>query len=76
MLTTQDLRDRFGVSRYTVYSWITSGQLAAIDVSPSGSRHRRYRIRPEDVARFEAARMIGDQRIVVPQTETHIEQFI
>lgn len=47
---------RLGCKPETVTGWIDSGELAAINVARRGSRRPRYRISPEAIAAFEAAR--------------------
>jgi excisionase family DNA binding protein len=43
-LTPQDVAKACGVSLDTVYSWISSGELKAIDFAGSGARRRRWRV--------------------------------
>jgi hypothetical protein len=59
MLTIDDLRERFDCGRGAVISWIESGLLPAVDVSPFGSKRRQYRISEEALRQFELARAAG-----------------
>ena len=52
----QDLAQRYGVSINKVLAWIADGSLVAIDVSRRRGQRPRWRISPDAVAAFEAAR--------------------
>lgn len=52
MLTLPGICEQFSVSRETVLSWISAGELAAIDVSPHGSKRRQWRVSTEALSRF------------------------
>ncbi|CAA9528827.1 MAG: hypothetical protein AVDCRST_MAG73-741 [uncultured Thermomicrobiales bacterium] len=47
-LTPQDVADRLGVHRDTVYEWLRSGKLQGVALS----RRSGYRIQPRDVDAF------------------------
>jgi excisionase family DNA binding protein len=42
-----------------ILAWLRSGTLRGIDVSARPGKRRRWRIRPEDLAAFEATRTNG-----------------
>lgn len=44
-LTTTQVAERFGVTRYTITSWISEGKIPATRVGP----HGHYRVNPSDV---------------------------
>lgn len=48
--TCQEVADRYGVKLGTVWSWIRTGKLSAINTG------RNYAITPEDLKEFEDAR--------------------
>jgi transposase len=54
--TVRDLVERYGVGDHTVLGWIRRGELKAIDVSRSRSGRPTWRITPEAITEFEAAR--------------------
>lgn len=55
--TVKDLCQRFGVREHTVLAWIRSGELKAINVGREpGKKKPRWRVTPEALAAFEAAR--------------------
>ena len=54
--TVSDLADRYGVNASKIGAWIKSGELRAIDVSARRGKKPRWRILPEALAEFEAAR--------------------
>lgn len=57
MFTTKQLQERYGVSEPTVLGWINSGQLVALNVAKTAAAKRAtWRITPEALAAFEAAR--------------------
>ena len=49
-LNCQDVADRYGVQLITVWDWIRKKKLPAIKLG------KEYRIRPEDLERFEDER--------------------
>jgi predicted site-specific integrase-resolvase len=55
-LTVPQIAERFAVDRDCVTAWIKSGQLQAIDVSRHKARLPRWRVTPEALQEFEAAR--------------------
>ena len=57
MYRVRDLQQRYGVTEHTVLSWIRGGELVAVNVGRApGARKPRWRITPESLAAFEAAR--------------------
>ncbi|EIW19498.1 MULTISPECIES: helix-turn-helix domain-containing protein [Pelosinus] len=50
-LTCDDVAERYGVKKITIWSWIREKKLNAIQTG------KKYRIRPEDLKAFEDARM-------------------
>lgn len=54
-LTPEQVARRFNVSVETVYRWIESGELAAMDVRGIGEKSR-WRMSETDVAAFAAKR--------------------
>lgn len=57
LLTAQDLARRWQITPRTVVR-IPDGDLPKLNISTSGGRPT-YRYRPEDVADYERARMMG-----------------
>ncbi len=56
-MTVRDLCDRYGVGEDSVLAWIRSGELKAMNVARSAkSKRPSWRISPEALAAFEAAR--------------------
>ncbi|MEX0700725.1 MAG: helix-turn-helix domain-containing protein [Planctomycetales bacterium] len=55
-LTPADVADILGVAPESVVAWLRSGELVGIDVSRPGSSRPRYRISPDALAAFVAAR--------------------
>lgn len=55
-LTVPQIAERFAVDRDCVIAWIKSGQLVAIDVSRRRAKLPRWRVTPEALRDFEAAR--------------------
>lgn len=77
MFTISDLLDRYrGVSRVTIVSWIESGELAAMDVAPSGSNRKRLRVTRDALADFERARSIAKPVQPVRELPKNIKQYI
>ena len=77
MFTISDLLDRYhGVSRITIVSWIESGELAAMDVAPSGSKRKRLRVTREALSDFERLRSIAKPVQEVQETPKNIKQYI
>ena len=60
-LNCQDVADRYGVQLITVWDWIRKKKLPAIKLG------KEYRIRPEDLERFE------DERRTVKSQPTRME---
>lgn len=60
-LTVPQAAEQMGVSRKTVLSWIDGGGLKAINVSPHGSRQRRFRIPRAAFTAFIASRAANNQ---------------
>lgn len=61
MMTTRayrvkDVATHYDVTEGRVLTWIKAGKLKAIDVSEGTGRKHRWRILPEALAEFEAAR--------------------
>lgn len=56
MRTINEICELFRVGRKTVQSWIDTGQLATIDVSPAGSKRSTFRIPQESLEVFRARR--------------------
>lgn len=52
----KDLQERFAVGEHTVLGWIRSGELQAINVARTGSSRPKWRIKEEDLERFELLR--------------------
>jgi len=50
-LTCEQVAERYGVKLITVWAWIREKKLPAIKIG------KMYRIKPSDLAEFEAARM-------------------
>jgi excisionase family DNA binding protein len=55
-LTPPAIAARLGVAEETVRLWITSGELPAANVAKRSCRRPRYRVAPEDLETFLAAR--------------------
>jgi hypothetical protein len=55
-LTVPQVAERYAVDADCVRAWIKSKQLAAIDVSRNRGKLPRWRITPQALAEFEAAR--------------------
>ncbi len=53
-LRVRDVAARLAVTPGKVLGWIRSGKLRALDVSSGSGAKARWRIRPEDLAIFEA----------------------
>jgi hypothetical protein len=60
--TPPQIAQEYGVDVHRVLGWIRSGQLTALNVG-DGARRPRFRISPEAIAAFEAARVAGQPRI-------------
>jgi hypothetical protein len=56
MFRVREVAARYAVDDKRVIAWIRSGELRAIDVSEGSGRKARWRIKPEWLAEFEAAR--------------------
>ncbi|MFH1265791.1 MAG: helix-turn-helix domain-containing protein [Planctomycetota bacterium] len=56
MLTPRQIADSHAVPVDSVYAWIRSGQLVAVDVSVSPGGKPRWRIDPSDLEVFTAGR--------------------
>lgn len=50
-LTCEQVAERYGVKVITVWAWIREKKLRAIKTG------KMYRVKPDDLAEFEAARM-------------------
>jgi hypothetical protein len=60
MFTIGYIMRHFNVGRGTVKAWIEANELKAVNASRSpGSRKPRWRVSPEALAAFEAARAAG-----------------
>ncbi len=59
-LSPPEVARLYGVDQHKVLNWIRSGQLSAVNVG-DGTQRPRYRISPEALAAFEAARAAGPQ---------------
>jgi hypothetical protein len=55
-LTPGDIAERYGCRDSKVIGWIKSGELRAIDTSSRRGAKPRWKISPEALAAFEAAR--------------------
>jgi excisionase family DNA binding protein len=56
-LSVRDFCERYGVSEGTVLLWIKQGEIRAVNVGRRpGARKPRWRITPEALEAFEAAR--------------------
>lgn len=55
--TVKELTEYLKVNEHTVLAWIHSGELTAIDVSPTRGGRPKWRITREAVESFEVARM-------------------
>lgn len=53
-LTCDDVAEKYGVKKITVWAWIREKKLNAIQTG------KNYSIRPEDVRKFEEARCTKD----------------
>jgi predicted site-specific integrase-resolvase len=77
MHTIHDIAERYQVSRDTVLSWITDGLLPAIDVAPSKSKRRFYRVEDSGIAEFEKNRSTKQARKTAPVAKKPvIRQFV
>ena len=65
--TVADLAERWRVGPDKIRAMIQRGELRAIDLATVGSRRPRWRVSPEAVATFEAARASGANK---PQQST------
>lgn len=50
-MTCKEVAQRYGVKTATVWAWIRSGKLTAVQIG------RIYRVRPEDLERFDKSNM-------------------
>ena len=57
MLRVKDIAERFGVTHHTILHWIAQGVLRTVDVSRNSTGRPQWRISPEAISEFEAARM-------------------
>jgi hypothetical protein len=57
--TVPSLAEEWGVDRRRIDEFIKLGLLRAFDIGPGRGKQRRWRITPEAVAEFEAARSSG-----------------
>jgi excisionase family DNA binding protein len=56
-LSVRDLCERYSVSQHTVLSWISSGELRAVNVGRRpGAKKPRWLISPQALEQFEQAR--------------------
>lgn len=81
MLTPPAVARRLGVSPGKILNLIRGGELAAIDVATRGSRRPRYRIDPDALERFIAARAVGSppatqQRRRRPRVTGPVREFV
>jgi hypothetical protein len=58
-LTPPQLAERYGVDPNKVLGWIRRGELAAVNVATTTGGRPRWRVSPEALAAFEAARAAG-----------------
>jgi len=65
LLTCEQVAERYGVKTNTVWEWIRAKKLLAIKVAGS-----LYRIRPEDLAAFEASGETYDSASPQPDEST------
>ena len=56
MYTVNQIVERFSVSEHTVLRWIRVGELRAVNVARTPGGRPTWRISPEELERFEAAR--------------------
>lgn len=54
--TAQQVARYFGVADETVYAWIESGELVAVNTAKHGTRPR-WRVAPEAIQKFEDQRL-------------------
>ena len=58
-LTPPQLAEIYGVKPAKILAWISSGELAALNLAARGSSRPRYRISPEAIEQFERRRSAG-----------------
>ena len=56
MLTPPQVAQQLGVSPDKIRAWIDKGELSATNVAAAGSSRPRYRVSPEDLAKFQMRR--------------------
>lgn len=56
MLRIKDVMERLDATREAVLSWIASGEIEAVDVSPHRAKHRQWRVSNESLEKFLASR--------------------
>ena len=69
MKTVAEIAELFRVGRTTVQSWIDTGQLFAVNVSPAGAKRKMYRIDQESIDKFRTQR--GTDRQASERRRTH-----
>jgi len=63
------------VNRKTVWSWIDSQQLRAIDVSPVGAVKRHWRIEPKDLLTFAKSRATVTAQVLDTTLAERLEKY-
>jgi excisionase family DNA binding protein len=71
MLSVSEVAEQFGVSRDTVLAWIHSGELEAMNMAPKGSTRPFYRVEPNALHAFRAARKLRIPRKVPDLPKKH-----
>lgn len=66
-MAPKEIAERFDVKVHTVMAWIKSGELKAINTVKNRASKPRWKIRPEDLERFEMARMSGAEAVSTPR---------
>lgn len=69
-LTPRDVAELYGTNETKILSWIKSGELRAIDVSARRGERPRWRISPQALEQFEAARSSQPTVATPPRSRT------
>jgi hypothetical protein len=76
-LTVPQIAERYAVDRDCVIDWIKSKQLHAIDVSRRKAKLPRWRVTPEALSEFEAARSsVQPKPVRTRQKKKHPPGFV
>ena len=73
-LTPPQLAEIYGVKPAKILAWISSGELAALNLAARGTSRPRYRISPEAIAQFEQAAIRGAASQADPAPQAGIGQ--